>query len=171
MIAKSAVEAMRAAAAAIADEARANYGVISVGPAFIAASPFGLRYSAITIVPVRGEQDFVSHDVILEAADNDPMLAAVYRMALVIALEEFFGRVQIFGNELTIAKYCQKEWPSERADQAVSEVVRRAGSTNVALQQTNPWRRAMRSVFLGVFLEAVGARYLSCQHQSPARAQ
>jgi hypothetical protein len=42
-------------------------------------------------------------------------------------LEEFFGRVQIFGKELTLAKYCQKEWPSERANQAVAEMVRNRG--------------------------------------------
>ena len=43
---------------------------------------------------------------------------------MIVALEEFFGRVQIFGNELTLAKYCQKEWPGERANQAVNEMVR-----------------------------------------------
>jgi len=31
------------------------------------------------------------------------------RTALIVALEEFFGWVLIFGNPLTLAKYCQKE--------------------------------------------------------------
>jgi hypothetical protein len=39
-------------------------------------------------------------------------------------LEEFFGWVQIFGNALTLAKYCQKEWPSEHMDRAVAEIMR-----------------------------------------------
>jgi hypothetical protein len=46
---------------------------------------------------------------------------------LIVALEEFFGRVQIFGNELTLAKYCQKERPSEGGKQAVDEMVRNRG--------------------------------------------
>jgi hypothetical protein len=39
-----------------------------------------------------------------------------------IALEEFCGRVQIFGTELTLAKYYQKEWSSD-----VTEMVRNRG--------------------------------------------
>jgi hypothetical protein len=54
-------------------------------------------------------------------------MANVLRTGLIIALEDFFGRVQVFGNELTLAKYCQKEWPSGRADQAVAELVRSRG--------------------------------------------
>jgi hypothetical protein len=71
-----------------------------------------------------GGQDFVGHDVILVGAESDPMLATVYRIALVIALEEFFACVQIFGTELALAKYCQKKWPGGRIDQAVADLVR-----------------------------------------------
>jgi hypothetical protein len=55
------------------------------------------------------------------------MLAAIYRVALVFALEEFFGRVQIFGTELALAKYLQQMWPSEQGRQAVAEMVRNRG--------------------------------------------
>ena len=58
---------------------------------------------------------------------QDPFMAVVYRTALIIALEEFFGCVQIFGDELTLAKYCQKEWPTERMDQIVASMVRNRG--------------------------------------------
>jgi hypothetical protein len=54
-------------------------------------------------------------------------MATVYWTALIVALEEFFGRVQIFGDTLTLAKYCQKEWASEGIDRAVAEVVRNRG--------------------------------------------
>jgi hypothetical protein len=37
-----------------------------------------------------------------------------------MALETHFGRVQIFGDELAFAKYCQKEWPDERMNQPPS---------------------------------------------------
>jgi hypothetical protein len=43
---------------------------------------------------------------------QDPFMATFYRTALIVALEEFFGRVQIFGDTLTLAKYCQKMCPS-----------------------------------------------------------
>jgi hypothetical protein len=35
--------------------------------------------------------------------------------------------VQIFGSKLTLAKDCQKEWPSERGNQVVAEMVRNRG--------------------------------------------
>jgi hypothetical protein len=59
--------------------------------------------------------------------DRSLFMAHVYRTALVFALEELFGRVQIFGSELTLAKYCQKEWPSERGKQAIDEMMRNRG--------------------------------------------
>jgi hypothetical protein len=123
-------EQMRAAASALADEARENHGgvdVISVGPAYTSLTPFGSRYSVMTIIPERGGQDFVGHDVILVGAESDPMLVAVYRIALVIALEEFFACVQIFGTELALAKYCQQKWPGGRGKQALAETVRNRG--------------------------------------------
>jgi hypothetical protein len=46
----------------------------------------------------------------VDAAPNEPMLAALYRRAPVVAVEEFFSCVQIFGKELALAKYCQKKW-------------------------------------------------------------
>jgi hypothetical protein len=57
----------------------------------------------------------------------DSFMAIVYRTALIIALEEFFGGVQIFRNELTLAKYCAKEWPNKEIDRAVAELVRGRG--------------------------------------------
>ena len=39
---------------------------------------------------------------------EDQFMAAVYRTALIVVLEEFFGHVQMFGNSLTFTKYCQK---------------------------------------------------------------
>jgi hypothetical protein len=58
---------------------------------------------------------------------QDPFMATVYRTALIVALEEFFGA------DLALAKYCQKEWPSERAGQAVAEMVRNRGLTKGVL--------------------------------------
>jgi hypothetical protein len=55
---------------------------------------------------------------------QDAFMATAYRMALIVALEEFFGCVQVFGTDLALAKYCQEERPSERAGQAVAEMVR-----------------------------------------------
>jgi hypothetical protein len=78
----------------------------------------------LTIIPERGGQDFFGHDVILVGAESDPTLATVYRIALIIALEEFFACVQIFSTELALAKYCQKKWPGGRIDQAVADLVR-----------------------------------------------
>jgi hypothetical protein len=66
---------MRAATAALSDEARENYGgvdVISVGPAVSALTPFGQRYSVVTIIPERGGQDFVGHYVILHRGGKRP---------------------------------------------------------------------------------------------------
>ena len=97
--------------------------VVSVGPLLADPVRGGVQYSAVVIVPERGGKDFVPSFVMLDVA-QDPFMATVYRTGLIIALEEFFGRVQIFGSELTLAKYCQKEWPSERGNQAVAEIVR-----------------------------------------------
>jgi hypothetical protein len=36
-------------------------------------------------------------------------------------------RVQIFGDTLALAKYCQKEWPSERGRQSLDELIRKRG--------------------------------------------
>jgi hypothetical protein len=35
--------------------------------------------------------------------------------------------VQIFGDELAFAKYCQKEWPDERMNQVVAGIIHRRG--------------------------------------------
>jgi hypothetical protein len=49
------------------------------------------------------------------------------RIALIVALEEFFGRVQIFGSELAFAKYCRNEWPDERINQVVAGIINKRG--------------------------------------------
>jgi hypothetical protein len=59
----------------------------------------------VSVGPLYGEQ--VPGVASLGSFPQDPLMAAVYRTTLVVALEEFFGRVQIFGDELTLAKYCQ----------------------------------------------------------------
>jgi hypothetical protein len=89
----------------------------------------------MTVVPDHAGTDFVGHDVILVAADTDTTLATVYRMALVIALEEFFGCVQIFSTELALAKYCQPTWPGERVDQGVTELVHGTASARPDARQ------------------------------------
>jgi hypothetical protein len=61
--------------------------------------------SGDTVFPDRDEKDFVtSQDC--STWGQDPLLATL-TTGLVVALEEFFGRVQIFGDELTLARYCQ----------------------------------------------------------------
>jgi hypothetical protein len=55
-----------------------------------------------------------------------PVHGNVYRTALIVSLEDFFGRGQIFGDGLTLARYCQKEWPDERID-LVADLVRSRG--------------------------------------------
>jgi hypothetical protein len=85
-----------------------------------------MQYSVIAIVANRDGKDFSTSYVVLDIG-QDPFMAIVYRTGLIIALEEFFGRVQIFGSELTPAKYCQKEWPGESIDRAVTELVRERG--------------------------------------------
>jgi hypothetical protein len=62
-----------------------------------------MQYSVVVIVPERGGKDYAS------SQDQDPFMATVYRTALIVALEEFFGRVQVFGTDLALARYCQKE--------------------------------------------------------------
>jgi hypothetical protein len=35
--------------------------------------------------------------------------------------------VQIFGDELAFAKYCQKKWPDEKLDRVVVDIIRKRG--------------------------------------------
>ena len=75
---------MRAVAQTLANEARENYGgvdVISVGPAVSALTSFWQRYSVMTISRARRTG----------LCWSDQTLATVYRIALIIALEEFFA--------------------------------------------------------------------------------
>jgi hypothetical protein len=106
--------------------------VISVGPLLAELGPGGVQCSVVVIVPERSGVDFAPSFVMLDIA-QDPFMANAYRIALVVSLEDFFGRVQVFGDGLTLAKYCQKEWPSERAGQAVAEMVRNRGLTKGVL--------------------------------------
>jgi hypothetical protein len=59
-------------------------------------------------VPKNGGQEFASITVTLAVA-QDSFLAQVNRQALIVSLEYLFGRVQIFGNALAFAKYCNKQ--------------------------------------------------------------
>jgi hypothetical protein len=58
---------------------------------------------------------------------QDILLAQINRTALIVALEIHFGRVQIFGDELAFAKYCQKERPDERMNQVVAGIISNRG--------------------------------------------
>jgi hypothetical protein len=86
----------------------AGVDVVTVGPLYGDQVPGGMQFSVFAIVPNRDGKDFSTSYLTLDIG-QDPFMAAVYRTALIIALEEFFGRVQIFSDELTLAKYCQ-EW-------------------------------------------------------------
>jgi hypothetical protein len=118
---------IRDAAARIAKDARDNLAgidVVSVSPLLVEQVLGGFQYSIVAIVPDRNGKDFTPSYVLLDISD-DPFMAAVYRTALIVALEEC--RVQIFGDTLTLAKYCAKEWPSENAKQALDEFMRNRG--------------------------------------------
>jgi hypothetical protein len=80
-------------------------------------------YLVAAIVPDRDGKDFVPSQVILDTTQNH-MVAAVNRLTLISCLEELFSRVQVFGTELALAKYYQKEWPSEEMDQVIAEMKR-----------------------------------------------
>jgi len=113
-------------AAMISKDARENFGgldVVSVGSVFAREIQGVQCYLVVAIVPDRDGRDFVPSEVILDTAQNY-LAASVNRLALIASLEELSTRVQIFGNELTLAKYCQKEWPNESMDQAVAEMMR-----------------------------------------------
>ena len=112
---------MRVVAAAIAHDARQNLAgvdVVSVGPVYGEQADHGLRYSVMVIVPERDGPNFGCRQIMLDIA-QDPFMANAYRIALIVSLEDFFGRVQVFGDALTLAKYCQKEWPGEKIDRDV----------------------------------------------------
>jgi nitroreductase len=88
---------MRDAAARIAKDAQENLAgidVVSVSPLLVEQVLGGFQYSIVAIVPDRDGNDFTPSYVLLDIADH-PFMAAVYRTALIVALEEFFGRVQI----------------------------------------------------------------------------
>ena len=90
---------MRDAAARITKDAQENLAgidVVSVGPLLVESVSGGFQYSIVAIVPDRDAKDFTPSLVLLDIADH-PFMAAVYRTALIVALEEFFGRVQIGG--------------------------------------------------------------------------
>jgi hypothetical protein len=102
-------------AAIIAQDARENQAgvdVISVGPVYGEPADHVLQFSVMVIVPGRDGDNFAASQIVLDIA-QDPFMANAYRVALIVSLEEFFGRVQVFGDGLTLAKYCQKEWPGE----------------------------------------------------------
>jgi hypothetical protein len=101
-------------AAMIAKDARENLGgveVVSVGSVFAREIQGVQCYLVVAIVPDRDGKDFVPSQVILDVTQNH-MVASVNRLTLISCLEELFARVQVFGTELALARYCQKEWPS-----------------------------------------------------------
>jgi hypothetical protein len=82
--------------------------------------------SPVAIVPDRDGTDFVPTEVVLDTSQNY-LVASVHRMTLIACLEELFARVQIFGTELALAKYCQKEWPRQYKDEVIAEMKRGLG--------------------------------------------
>jgi hypothetical protein len=80
-------------------------------------------HAVVAIVPDRDGKDFVPNQVILDVTQNYTV-ASVNRMTLISCLEDHFVRVQVFGTELALAKYCQKEWPSEHMDEVIAEMRR-----------------------------------------------
>jgi hypothetical protein len=120
---------MRDVAVVIAKDASENLAgvdVISVGPLYAELAPGGTQYSVVVIVPERDGKEYSCSHVVLDIGP-DPFMAIVYRTGLIMAFEEFFGRVQSFGDALTLAKYCQKEWPSANIDRVVAALVRERG--------------------------------------------
>jgi hypothetical protein len=83
----------------------------------------GVTCAVVAILPDRDGKDFVPSQVILDTTQNY-LVASVNRLTLISSLEELFARVQVFGTELALARYCQKEWPSEGMDLAVAEMMR-----------------------------------------------
>ena len=69
---------------------------------FAEIAPGGMQYSVIVIVPERDGKNHASSHVMLDIAQGS-FTTTVYRTALIVALKEFFGRVQIFGDPLTLA--------------------------------------------------------------------
>jgi hypothetical protein len=106
--------------------------VVSVGSVFAREIHGVMCHMVVAIVPDRDGKDFVPTQVILDTAQNY-LLASVHRFTLISCLEDLFARVQIFGTELALAKYCRKEWPDEHMNQVVAGSLASAGSTKAVL--------------------------------------
>jgi hypothetical protein len=81
---------------------------------------------------------------------QDALRAQLNRTALIMALERQFGCVQIFSDELAFAKCCQKEWPNQRMDQVVVNIVRKRGLKVPCVHKSMPriieqWPHGRRS--------------------------
>jgi hypothetical protein len=119
-------KAMPDVAAMIATDARENLGgtdVVSVGSVYAREVQGVMTHLVVAIVPDRDGKDFLPSEVILDVTQNYTV-ACVNRMTLISCLEDHFARVQVFGTELALAKYCQKKWPNEELDQAIAEMKR-----------------------------------------------
>jgi hypothetical protein len=57
----------------------------------------GMQYAVMTIVPNRAGDNFEASHIMLDIA-QDPFMVNAYRIALIVSLEDFFGRVQVFGD-------------------------------------------------------------------------
>jgi hypothetical protein len=118
--------AMPDVAALIAKDARENLGgveVVSVGSVFAREIQGVICHAVVAIVPDRDGKDGVPSQVIVDVTQNYTV-ACVNRMTFISCLEDHFARVQVFGTELALAKYCQREWPSEEMDQVIAEMKR-----------------------------------------------
>jgi hypothetical protein len=85
-------------ATGIAKDAQENLDgldVVSISPMWLGDAD---KIEIYAVVPKDGGTDFAANIVTLGTTEN-PFLAQINRQALVITLEQLFGRVQIFGDE------------------------------------------------------------------------
>jgi hypothetical protein len=78
------------------------------------------------LLPKDGGKTFAANVIMLSHVE-EPWLGMVNRNALIVALEPCFARVQIFGDELAFAKYCQGQWPSDAMNKVVSNIIQARG--------------------------------------------
>jgi hypothetical protein len=118
-----------AIAEGIAKDARENLDgvdVCHVGPLFVDEDDKCQFLHCYVVLPKDGGKTFAANVVTLSHIE-EPWFAKVNRQALIVCLEPLFARVQIFGDELAFAKYCQGQWPSDAINKVVSDIIKARG--------------------------------------------
>jgi hypothetical protein len=113
----------------IAKDARENLDgvdVCHVGPLFVDEDDKCQFLHCYVVLPKDGGKTFAANVVTLSHIE-EPWFAKVNRQALIVCLEPLFARVQIFGDELAFAKYCQGQWPSDAINKVVSDIIKARG--------------------------------------------